>query len=239
MIGTERQNEILEYIKLHETINTQQIVKTFFVSEATARRDLSALEKTGLIRRVFGGATLNLSGDKQVPLFTREREDENEKAALCKKAAKYLKDGCIIFIDASSTVQFLIPYLTKYKDIIVITNGIKTAEALSSTDVKVYFTGGLLIKNSYSFIGHDAEQFAEKFNADICFISCKGLSEDGILSDTSYEETELRKVYINHSRTKIALITSSKIGKKYIHTLCNVKDLDCVIHGNDIALSNQ
>ena len=56
MLGSQRQNEILEYLKKNETISVKKIVKTFFVSEATARRDLNALEHTGLIRRVFGGA---------------------------------------------------------------------------------------------------------------------------------------------------------------------------------------
>lgn len=226
---TERQRDILKYLNEHETISVKEICKRFYVSEATARRDLNALEKTGTVRRIFGGATLIIGSDKQVPLFVREREDEQEKMRICKKASALIKDGDIIFIDGSSTVQVLLNELQKFKDIVVITNGLKIAQMLSDIHVKVYSTGGLLMENSSVLIGNDAENFINNFNADICFLSCKGLSEDGILSDTSYFETQLRKKFLKNSKVKVMLITKNKIGKKYIHTLCHRDDVDYVI----------
>ncbi len=229
MIGTQRQNEILEYIKTRETISIKKIVKTFYVSEATARRDLNALEQSGLIRRVFGGATLVVGSDKQVPLFVREREYEQEKDELCQEAASFIHDGNVLFIDGSSTVQFLVPYLSKFKDLVVITNGLKIAQMLSEIHIKVYLAGGLLMENSSVLVGQDTENFINNFNADICFISCKGLSEDGKLTDTSYEETKIRRYYLNNSKKKAVLITSNKIGSKYIHTLCSSDEVDYLI----------
>ena len=226
MIGTQRQNEILEYMRKHETISVKKIVKLFFVSEATARRDLKALEHAGLIRRVFGGATLVIGSDKQVPLFVREREYEKEKDELCQQAASFISDGNVLFIDASSTVQFLVPYLAKFKDLIVITNGLKIAQMLSELHIKVYLAGGFLLENSSVLVGQDTENFINNFNADVCFISCKGLNADGKLTDTSYEETKIRKYYLKNAKKKIILMTSSKIGKTYIHTLCHIDEID-------------
>ena len=236
MIGTERQREILEYIKTYETISVQQIVKKFYVSEATARRDLNVLEKSGLIRRVFGGATLVIGSDRQVPLFVREREDEREKSNIGARAATLVRDGQILFIDGSSTAQFLLPYLSKFKDLIVITNGLKIAQELGDMHIKVYSTGGLLMENSSVLTGADAERFVDAFNADICFLSCKGLSEDGKLTDTSYSETELRKHFLANAHTRVMLITKNKLGKKYIHTLCNAKDVDYIVMDEDTPL---
>ena len=233
MIGTQRQTEILEYLKQHQTVSVRQIVSKFFVSEATARRDLEALEKTGLIRRVFGGATLIIGSDQQVPLFVREREDGEEKDELCQRASAFIKDGDIIFLDGSSTVQFLVPYLNKFKDIVVVTNGLKIAQMLSELHIKVYLCGGLLMENSSVIVGQDAEEFISNFNADICFISCKGISEDGKLTDTSYEETKLRKRYLKNAKKKVVLMTSHKVGKKYIHTLCDKDELDHLIMLSD------
>ena len=229
MIGTKRQQEILEYMQKNETISVRKIVKTFYVSEATARRDLDALEKAGLIRRVFGGATLIVGADKQVPLFVREREDEQEKLRLCKRASTLIRDGDVLFLDGSSTVQFLLPFLQKFKDLIVITNGLKIAQILGEMHVKVYSTGGLLKENSAVLVGEDAEQFVDRFNADWCFLSCKGLSESGKLTDTSYDETQLRKRFLANAKKKVFLITKNKIGKQYIHTLCQDTQVDYVI----------
>ncbi|MGN1093691.1 MAG: DeoR/GlpR family DNA-binding transcription regulator [Candidatus Neoclostridium sp.] len=229
MIGTQRQNELLEYMKKYETVSVKQIVKKFYISEATARRDLNALEKSGLIRRVFGGATLVIGSDKQIPLFVRERENEQEKTELCRRAAEYIHDGDILFIDGSSTVQFLLPYLEKFKDIVVITNGLKIAQMLSEIHIKVFVAGGLLIENSSVLVGEDTVNFISNFNADICFLSCKGLSDDGKLTDTSYEETKIRKCYLKNSKTKIVLMSSNKIGKTYLHTLCCKEEIDRLI----------
>ena len=237
MLGSQRQMEILEYMNVHETISVKEIVKKFYVSEATARRDLEQLEKSGLIRRVFGGAVLLTGSDKQVPLFVRERENEQEKDELCEAAASYIRDGNILFLDGSSTVQFLLPYLKKFKDLVVITNGLKVAQMLGDMHVKVYLAGGLLMENSSVLVGADTERFIDKFNADICFISCKGLSDDGKLTDTSYEETQLRKYYLKNSKKKIVLLTSHKLGKKYLHTLCNAADVDHVITLNTLPVN--
>ena len=229
MIGTERQLQILDYIRNHEAISVRQVVEKFYVSEATARRDLSALESTGLVRRIFGGATLVVGSERQVPLFVRQQENQQEKAYLCEKAAAYVKDGDVIFIDASSTTQHLLPYLKKLKDLTVITNGITTAHLLGEMNIKVYVTGGLLINNSSVLIGNDAEAFIDKLNADVCFISCKGLNFDGKLTDTSYEETQIRKYYLKNAKKKILILTSNKIGKTYMHTLCKKEDLDVIV----------
>jgi DeoR/GlpR family transcriptional regulator of sugar metabolism len=235
MIGTQRQQEILEYIKLHQTISVRKIVEKFYISEATARRDLDALEKSGLIRRVFGGAALVEGADKQIPLFVREREFGKEKNEVCAQAIKYIHDGNILFLDGSSTVQFLLPYLKNFKDIVVITNGLKITQILNELHIKVYLTGGLVLENSSVVIGQDAEDFINRFNADLCIISCKGLSDDGKLTDTSYEETKLRQCYLKNSKKKIVLMTSQKLGKKYIHTLCNADEVDHIILPESIS----
>ncbi len=229
MPNNSRQSDILAYLNEHETISIKDLCKKFYVSEATARRDLTALEKQGAVRRVFGGATLIYGSDKQIPLFVREREDAIEKTRICKKASRFIRDGSVLFIDGSSTAQFLLGELTKFKDLIIITNGLKIAEKLGEMHVKVYSTGGLLMENSSVLIGADAERFVENFNADVCFLSCKGVSNEGKLTDTSYFETQLRKKFLQNSKLKVMLITKNKFGKEYIHTLCKVDEVDYVI----------
>ena len=110
-----------------------------------------------------------IGADQQVPLFVREREYEREKDDLCEQAASFVHDGNVLFIDGSSTVQFLVPYLSKFRDLVVITNGLKIAQMLSDIHIKVYLAGGLLLENSSVLVGQDTENFIDNFNADICF----------------------------------------------------------------------
>lgn len=228
MLNKERQIEILKIIKGSEAVSVKSLVKSLYASEATIRRDLNELEKDGQIKRIYGGAMLAVDSDKQIPLYAREKEFHEEKRIVCENAVKIVKDGSVIFLDGSSTSQIFVRYLYKFKDLIVITNGLKIAQALGEMHVKTFCTGGRLIDNSYVFAGSDAENFVKKYNADLCFLSCKGMDEHGKFTDTSESETELRKRFLENSKTRAILLTSNKIGKTYLHTLCNSTDVDYI-----------
>ena len=229
MLSNERQNEIMNYIRLHGSASVQKLTSLVFASEATIRRDLNQLEQMGLVRRVFGGATLAIRADTQIPLFVREQEESEEKLEICRKASEFIKDGSVLFIDGSSTCQHLIPYLSKFKELIVITNGLKIAMMLYELRIKTYCTGGKLLEGSSVFIGKDTQAFIDRFNTDICFISSKGIDLSGKISDTSEEEVELRRHALNNSRTRILLLTGKKIGTSYLHKLCDATELDAII----------
>ena len=237
MLNKERQLEILKYLRLNQTVSVKKLTKLLFVSEATIRRDLVELEKEGLINKVYGGATIIFNSDKQIPLYAREKENNNAKRAICEQALQYVKDGQVIFIDGSSTSQILARYLFNFKNLIVITNGLKIAEILGEYHIKTYCTGGLMIDNSYVFAGKDAENFINNYCADICFISCKGMDENGKFTDTSKDETELRKCFLKNSKKRIMLLTDNKIGKTYLHKLCQSTDLDVILTNGTLSNS--
>lgn len=229
MLNKERQLEILKYLHANQTVSVKKLTKLLFVSEATIRRDLVELEREGQINKVYGGATIIFNSDKQIPLYAREKENNDAKRVICEQALKHIKDGQVLFIDGSSTSQILAKQLYNFKNLIVITNGLNIAKILGEYHIKTYCTGGLLIDNSYVFAGKDAENFIDNYCADVCFISCKGMNENGIFTDTSEPETELRKRFIKNAKKRIMLLTDNKIGKSYLHKLCSSSDLDVIL----------
>ena len=124
--------------------------------------------------------------------------------------------------------EFTKIYLSDFNDIIVITSGIKTAMFLSQTAIKFYSTGGRAINSSYSYIGQTAIDTIKTFNADICFVSCHGLSEQGFATDTSERENDVRNAILNQSKRKVLLLDSSKIDKNCWHNLRHVSLFDDV-----------
>lgn len=229
MLNKERQDEIIKYLHANKTVSVKKLTKILYASEATVRRDLTELEKQGQLKRIYGGATLLFDANTQIPLYAREKENNNEKRIICEKALSHVRNGQVLFIDGSSTSQLLAKNLSVFKDLTVITNGLKIAEILGDMHVKTYCTGGLLIDNSYVFVGKDAQNFIDGYNADVCFISCKGMDYNGKFTDTSEQETELRKLFLKNSKKKIMLLTDNKIGKTYLHKLCDYTDLDEII----------
>lgn len=228
MFALERKQEIMTILKKENSMTVRKLAATLFVSEASIRRDLTVMEKEGLVKRVHGGVML-LPGTGEVPLLVREREEEAAKRRICEEASKLIRDGNVIFLDASSTAQFLVRHLERFDDITVITNGLKIAEELIERHIPVYCTGGYVLEKASAMAGKPAEEMLRQFNADICFISCKGLSQSGILSDTSLPETQLRQVMLEQAKQSVLLLTGNKLGKTYIHTLCRSTDVDYII----------
>ena len=91
-----------------------------------------------------------------------------------------------------------------------------------------------MITGSLSYIGAEALHTINRYNADVVFFSCRGLSKDGYLTDNSIEENELRRQMLKHARKKILLCDHVKIGKKYLNTLCHVSELDAVISDTEL-----
>lgn len=229
MLKIERRNEILGKLEKFHSMSIHHLASELNVSEATVRRDLNSLEHSGLVKRVFGGVTLTKYMNNDLPLWAREQENRNEKAQIAHAASKFITDGDIIILDASSSAQLIVPYLSVFKNLTVITNCIKILEQLAELGIKTYCTGGALIGNSLAFSGWYAERMIKDIKADLLFFSCQGLSMDGRLSDSSNDETRLRQTMLEAAKKKIFLCDSSKIGKNFMFKVCDISDIDEVI----------
>lgn len=230
MSYTDREQKILDFLKENSTVSVTRLTKLLFASEATVRRDLKKLEEKGLIIRAHGKAVSASSyADRLVNFDVRETSANPIKKRIAEAAVRdCISDGMVIILDASSTVMHTVEFLNQRKEAIVITSGLKTAMLLSKTDIRFYSTGGKAIGASSSFVGQTAIDTLKTFNADVCFVSCHGLSDDGFATDTSERENDLRRVMMQQSKRKVLLIDSSKINKNCWHNLCCLSAFDDV-----------
>lgn len=210
--------------------SVSELSRKLFISEPTVRRDILILEKKEIVTRKRGIVNLKAnSPDKRIPLFIRDTENSQEKEIIAQKAIKYIKDGDIIMLDASTTAYFIVPHLVNFKNIFVITNGAKTAMELASLGIKTICTGGELTTESFSYVGPDAEDILKRYNADVSFFSCRGISKEKIATDNSILENSMRKIMIKNSKKSFLLCDSSKFDKVYLNFLCDEKDIDGII----------
>lgn len=229
MSSYKREND---YIRLlNERPHTvSELAAKLFISEPTVRRDIIDLKEKDLLLCKRGVVSLKTnSPDKRIPLYIRDLEHTDEKKEIALKAASFIKDGYVIMMDGSTTVYSLLPHLTHFKNLFIITSGAKTALALAAMGIRTLCIGGELTLDTLSYVGSDAEHTLNNYNADIAFISCRGISEDGIASDTSIMENSVRKIMIKNSRRSYILCDKSKMGKTYLNTICNTKDIAGVI----------
>lgn len=200
-----------------------------FSSESSVRRDLKKLEQKGLIKQTYGGVALWEKDTGVVPFDIRNNIHSMEKEKLAKKAAEYIFDGATVILDGSSTVRRILKYVDKNLKITVITNNPEIFREYASSCFEMYCTGGLFSHRGNVFVGSVAEDFIRGINAELCFFSSQALSDDGIISDSSREETALRKVMLSRSAKKIFLCDSSKAGLTRAFVLCSTDEVDVVL----------
>jgi DeoR/GlpR family transcriptional regulator of sugar metabolism len=229
---TDREKQILEILLKEKQATVKQLAKALFISEPSVRRDLTRLEKQNLIKRIHGGAILEETAlsKNRIPFLIREYEQSNAKVLIAQKAVELVGDNDVIFLDASTSCYYLIPFLTSKRNLTVITNGVKALIKLAEYDIHTISTGGTLVNSCLALTGAEAYQNIETFNADIAFFSCRGVSEDGYLTDISPEENNIRKRMIKHSKKSYLLCQTEKIGKGYFHNLCHKDEISGIIH---------
>lgn len=226
-----RQKDILDILYTDGRVSVSKLAKTLYVSEMTIRRDLSEMQKEGVLKRYRGGAVLTVSSE-QMPITRRFFVDESEKTYLGKKAVSFLGDDLTIFIDSSSTCQYIIPYINRFKNITIITNSVNALLIASKLKISCVLIGGKYYNPDMCFVGSIAEQYANEINVDVAFFSSLGLSEDGVISDNDIEQTMIRKIIMSHSKKNIFLFEKHKVNKTYLFTVCHKADVDEVLISN-------
>lgn len=229
MLTEERYEKILEIIEDRSYVSAAVLSKELFVSLPTIRRDLAELQRRGLILRSHGGAGKLNSEHTVIPLNIRKTVNYAEKRRLCQATAALIQTNDIIFIDASTTTLQLADFISPQKGVTVVTNGIPLTALLTRKGIKTYCTGGELQQNSSCYAGSFAEMLVRNFNFDIMFFSSHGINEKGIITDTSFSETALRKAAIAQSEKTAFLFTGTKISLSAPYNLMPLSDADYLI----------
>ncbi len=216
--------------------DVKSLGERLFASQPTIRRDLDRLEKDGLVRRSHGGAVP--AGDMvNTPVAYRRGKRVKEKMHIARLAADLIENDQMIFADASSTILYLVEHIKEHDHMSVVTNSIPLCQALSGQNVQVYCTGGKLFHEPMGFVGRAAERATMMFHANLFFFSSASLSEDGMISDYSEEENDLRVVMQERSDKTVYLCDSAKFGRTSPFCVFELCEVDYVV--TDAALSER
>ncbi len=237
MLKEERYDKIISILEKEKYASAQKLSNMLYVSLPTIRRDLAELDRRNQIIRSHGGAKAIEPEHIVAPLDFRKTVHSTQKRRLCQAAANLVSDNDIIFIDSSTTTLQMADFLGEKKNITVITNGIPLAVLLIGKGIKTYCTGGEIFQNSLAHFGSFAEEFIQKFNIDVMFFSCHGVSDAGMLTDPSLPETQIRKVAINQSKKSVFLCDESKFSLSTPYNLMHVKEVDYIITNSIVVNS--
>lgn len=205
----QRRHLILSQVNELGEVAVETLAEQFQTSEVTIRKDLTALEKSGLLLRRYGGA---IALPKEI---VSDEIDSKRKVAIAKAAAALIKDHNRIIIDSGRTTAAMIPELATKQGLVVMTNAIKVATRLLALENEptLLMTGGTWDPHSESFQGQVAENVLCSYDFDQLFIGADGI--DVARGTTTFNElVGLSQVMAKAAREVIVLVESEKIGRK-------------------------
>lgn len=208
----QRRHTILQQVNELGEVSVEQLAEQFATSEVTIRKDLTALEQSGLLLRRYGGA---MALPQEIVANSDEKLDPIRKMQIAKAAADLIKDHNRIIIDSGRTTAAMIPELSHKRGLVVMTNAINVANRLLSLENEptLLMPGGTWDPHSESFQGQVAEQVVPSYDFDQLFIGADGIDIDR--GTTTFNELiGLSRVMADSAREVIVLVESNKIGKK-------------------------
>ena len=177
MYQNERLESIVKIVRQYGYVTVKYLVGELHYSNATINRDLNILEKQGKVRRSYGGVEyIEKSG---VALPFRYHKMKSEKLKIAKRAAEFVKDGDVIFMDASTTAEYMAEFLMDKNDLTVITNNMALVMRLSEHDIRVICLGGEMIETPCMLGGELSVENAMKYRVDKMFFASVSITETG------------------------------------------------------------
>ncbi len=229
MFKNERHEQITQLISKNKSMTVTELAAVLFVSEATVRRDLRELERAGAIGRSHGGAFLIQGTGSDNPGVIREKQNIHKKRQIAEIAKSFIAPDSTLFLDSSSSAGQVISLIQNVQGVTVITNGIRNCiKAMETSGARVLLCGGEATSSSDAVIGPECTRFLSNYRADLCILSCGGISADGATEASPYQ-AEVKRLMINGSKKKILVADSTKADKTCLCLIAGFEQFDLLI----------
>ncbi|MGW3246498.1 DeoR/GlpR family DNA-binding transcription regulator [Streptomyces sp. NPDC001070] len=232
MYAPERQQEILRRARERGRVEVLALAEEFDVTPETVRRDLKALDRSGLIRRVHGGAIPAGRLDFEPDLSERESTATGQKDRIAHAALGELPADGSIVIDAGTTTSRFAAALPLDCRLTVVTHALPIAARLAELpDLTLHLVGGRLRHRTRAAVDEWALRAYGEINADVAFVAANGFTADGEggLTTPDLAEAAVKRAIIRAARRVVLLADSSKLGQSHFARFGGLADVDLLI----------
>lgn len=208
----------------------QELCRRLGVSEATARRDLSGLQKEKRVRRIYGGAISEY--ENRFPSFAERRDQSRRvKARIAKAALSYILPESICFFDAGTTIYAIAEAFHKHPivPLKIVTSNIPIGELLAVVPgVEVFLVAGQLLSRQSVLLGEMARKSLEFWKFDVAFLSAEAMNSSGIWNSQA-AIVEQQKAVIFRTARPVFCLDGSKLKRTAPHFLLPWNKVDLLL----------
>lgn len=235
MRSEDRQKIILSRAQEAGFVSIPQTAEEFGMSVETVRRDINKLCQQNLLKKSHGGAVpIKAPIFLDQNYFTRINRNQQGKMAICREAAKLVRDGTVISFDGGATTAMLASCIENVRGVTFVVNSLPIATTLvDKVNAKVIagtviMTGGQINSPGYRTYFPMALETIDKYYFNTVFLSCTALSAAG--ASNSATNTS---IYVEHlmrrASTSVLLVDSDKLGKNSVCQFAKLTEFDRII----------
>jgi DeoR family fructose operon transcriptional repressor len=238
MYAEERQQAIASLVIANGRASVAELAQAYDVTTETVRRDLAALDKAGVLRRVHGGAVpvraLHLV---EAGVGERETTRAEHKDAIAAAAADLLPhSGATVLLDAGTTTARIAAHLPTDRELVVVTNSVPIAARLAAMpSVSLQLLGGKVRGITQAAVGEQTLRVLDTLRVDMAFIGANGITVRHGLSTPDIEEAAVKRAMVRSANYVVAVADSSKVGREDFVSFAPLSNVDTLITDSEIS----
>ncbi|TNU73226.1 DeoR/GlpR transcriptional regulator [Miniimonas arenae] len=230
MYATERQLEIRAIAREHGRVEVKELADRLGVTPETVRRDLTLLERRGVLRRVHGGAIAVERLAIEPAVADRETRMSEAKQRIARAALDELPDGGAIAVDAGTTTAQLVALMPADRELTVVTHGVHLAIALAALPgITLHLLGGQLRGRTLAAVGAWAEQQLADVHVDVAFVGANGVTVEEGITTPDLAEARIKRALVRAASRTVILADHTKFGLVDFARVTPLADVDTLI----------
>jgi DeoR family fructose operon transcriptional repressor len=238
MYAEERRAAIVDLARTVGRVEVAELAANLDVTQETVRRDLTALQRIGVIRRVHGGAILAEVGGFEPALAVRESVRVEEKSRIARAALAWVPEEGAIALDGGSTIHRLAEILPIDRSLTVVTNNLAVALPLADRkDLTVHIVGGRLRGRTLTTVDEVALEYLRTVHLDVVFLGTNGFSIERGMTTPDSAEAAVKRAFVAAARQRVLLTDHTKFGLDHFAHVADLAEIDVIV--SDSALSDE
>ncbi|MEU1045871.1 DeoR/GlpR family DNA-binding transcription regulator [Streptomyces sp. NPDC005897] len=236
MYAPERQQEILRLARDGGRVDVVSLAEEFQVTAETIRRDLKALDRAGLLRRVHGGAIPAGRLDFEPDLAERESTAADEKDRIARAALAELPTEGTLILDAGTTVARMAAAIPPEASLTVVTHSLPIAARLADhPGIQLHLVGGRVRNRTCAAVDAWALRAYGEIRADVAVVAANGFSVEHGLTTPDLAEAAVKRAALTAARRVVLLADSSKYAQEHFARFGDLSDVDLLITDNGLT----
>lgn len=230
MYAEERQQNILDRARSAGRVEVNTLAESLDVTPETVRRDLTILERHGVLRRVHGGAIPVERLGFEPGVEVRSERFASEKERIAKAALPHLPAEGTVLLDAGTTTLRLAEQLPHDRDLTIVTNSLGIATLVAAQpNLCLYLLGGRVRGRTLAAVGSWVTTSLQDVFVDVAFMGTNGLSAERGLTTPDQSEAAAKRAMIKAARRSVVLTDHTKIGVDHFSRFADLCEIAAII----------